>query len=144
MVQSKSVSSLLIKLLSFKLLFKLKYFLAIIFQWLFSFTYCFVTKKSLNIPYRKLSLNCKQYSKIIKCLFSKVLLSNNGFQSKYFILQGYDKTLLYQKNIKKIQSQKNNNNCCLQMFHKIYVLEYFVKFIGKQLCWSHFLIKLQA
>ena len=106
MVQSKSVSSLLIKLLSFKLLFKLKYFLAIIFQWLFSFTYCFVTKKSLNIPYRKLSLNCKQYSKIIKCLFSKVLLSNNGFQSKYFILQGYDKTFISKKHQKNSESKK--------------------------------------
>ena len=143
MVQSKSVSSLLIKLLSFKLLFKLKYFLAIIFQWLFSFTYCFVTKKSLNIPYRKLSLNCKQYSKKIKCLFRKVLLSNMVFKANILYCKDMIKHL-YQKNIKKIQSQKNNNNCCSQMFHKIYLLEYFVKFIGKQLCWSHFLIKLQA
>ena len=31
-----------------------------------------------------------------------------------------------------------------QMFYKIGVLKNFTKFIGKHLCWSHFLIKLQA
>ena len=30
------------------------------------------------------------------------------------------------------------------VFYKVVALESFAKFTGKQLCWSHFLIKLQA
>ena len=33
-------------------------------------------------------------------------------------------------------------NICSQMFYKVVVLESFVKFTGKHLRWSHFLIKL--
>ena len=35
-------------------------------------------------------------------------------------------------------------NICWQMFYKVVVPESFAKFTGKHLCWSHFLIKLQA
>ena len=51
-----------------------------------------------------------------------------------FMLQGYGKPY-YIKGVHRVKKQ---------MFYKVVVLEIFAKFTGKQLCWSHFLIKLQA
>ena len=72
--------------------------------------------KSLNkIPYRKLSRNCKQYSKmrkehvLIKSLFNKIppyLL--------YYKLQGYGKTLFHQRcsESQKNKKQKKTTSVC--------------------------------
>ena len=98
----------------------------------------FCDKKSVNnIPYRKLSLNCKQHFKTkkehisIKCLFNKVL-----------------SYLLYCKDMVKLVTSKVftelKKKICSQIFYKIVVLESFAKFSGKHRFWSHFLIKLQA
>ena len=51
------------------------------------------------------------------------------------VLQGYGRTLLHQR-----RSEAAVRRC----FYKIDVLQNFAKFTGKHLCWSHFLINLQA
>ena len=96
----------------------------------------FMTKKYLNnISYTNLlSLTCKQHSKIRKeHVFNKIYLFNNSLS--YFYTARIWQNLITSKASKSSYSQ---------MFYKIDVLEYFAKFTGKHLCWSHFLIKLQA
>ena len=46
----------------------------------------------------------------------------------------------YKKTAWQIQTTSSNN----RMFYRIGALEKFSEFTGKHLCWSHFLIKLQA
>ena len=53
-------------------------------------------------------------------------------------MQGYGKTLLHQR------CSERQKIICAHMFYEVVVLESFTKSTGKQLCWSHFLIKLQA
>ena len=43
-----------------------------------------------------------------------------------------------------IKGVQRDKNICSHMFYKVVALESFAKFTGKHLCWSHFLIKLQA
>ena len=55
--------------------------------------------------------------------------------------------LLYCKDMVKpyyIKGVQRDKNICSHMFYKVVALESFAKFTGKHLCWSHFLIKLQA
>ena len=94
---------------------------------------CFVTK---NIPYRKLSFNSKEHSKTRNkhVLTNYVLLILMFFQM--IILQRYGRILLLH--------QKRSEATVCRCFNKIGVLETFSKFTGKQLCLSHFLIRLQA
>ena len=54
----------------------------------------------------------------------------------------YCKDMIKPYYIKGVQRAKKI--ICLHMFYKVVVLESFTKFTGKHLCWSHFLIKLQA
>ena len=78
---------------------------------------------------------CKQHFKIrkkivlIKCLFNKALVK-------------YCKDLVKPYYVKGVHRFKKE--ICSQMFYKIVVPESFVKFTGKHLCWSQFLIKLEA
>ena len=63
---------------------------------------------------------------LIKCLFNKVLTIS-----------------LYRQDVDLITSKAFRSSRS-QMFYKIGVLENFVKFTRKHLCWSHFLIKLHT
>ena len=76
----------------------------------FLFTYYFVTKKSLkNIPYRHVSQNCKQHSKIkkiafsVKCFFNKVLL----FTYKDMVKPYYIRRSVHRIKKKKERTKEN-------------------------------------
>ena len=71
---------------------------------------CFVTKKSLkNIPYRHVSQNCKQHSKIkkiafsVKCFFNKVLL----FTYKDMVKPYYIRRSVHRIKKKKERTKEN-------------------------------------
>ena len=94
-------------------------------------------KISWQYSIQKIISRCKQHFKIrkehvlIKCLFNKA--------PPYLL---YCKDLVKPYYVKGVHRVKKE--ICSQMFYKIVVLESFAKFTGKHLCWSQFLIKLQA
>ena len=90
----------------------------------------FLTKKSLDNPYRK-TLQNKKMTCFNRCLFNKVLL---------YIL--YYKDMVKRYYIKIVQRIKKNIRS--QMVYKVVALESFAKFTGKHQCWNHILIKSQA